>query len=192
MTTIREVLDKHRVDLTEDDLATELDHALRALSAPRAAPLTAGEIDYLTTHAGGTAAAVITTWDPTREHKRRTVGLARTVKQLVTESLSRAEAAKLLGVDPSGVSRRVKDKALWTYRVGSRARIPSWQFADGAPLPGLPLVVPAIPEGASALDVSALMNTTQDELGGRTPARWLAEGCDPAPVAELLADLNRW
>lgn len=191
MTTIREVLDKHGVDLTENDLATELDHALRALSAPRAAPLTAGEVDYLTAHAGGTA-TIVASWDPVDEHRRRTVGRARTVKQLVTESLSRAEAAKLLGVDPSGVSRRVKDKALWTYRVASRARIPSWQFADGTPLPGLPQVVPAIPAGASALDVSALMTTAQDELGGRTPARWLAEGRDPAPVAELLADLDRW
>lgn len=192
MTTVPEVLRKYDLDLTEQDIAEGLDNAFSALPGPGAAPLSQFELDYLTEHAGSGAAELIASWDPQQERRERAETVARTVDEVLAGSVGIAQAAALIGVDRSRISHRLSAGALYAVTIGSRRRIPTWQFHDNAELPGLADVVAAIPTQVHPLDVAALMSTEQEELSGRTPVEHLAGGGNPAPVAELVADLGRW
>lgn len=192
MATVQEILDRHTVGLSEEDVAAGLDKALRAAALPTAAPLTQVELDYLRRHAGGESETVLAGWDADQERLMRSAAVTHAVEEMIATSLSRAEAARRLQIDASGVSRRISSKRLYAYKVGTRDRIPAWQLVGARALPGLERVVPTIPEGAHPLDVAALMGQPQDELDNRSPVQWLAEGGDPAAVAGLLALLGRW
>ena len=192
MVTVPEVLKKYGIALTEGDVAEDLDNALRTLPGSGAAPLTRAEVDYLAEHAGPAATAEVAIWDPARERERRAESAARAVDEVVATSLGLAEAARLIGVDRSRISHRLSSGSLYAVNVGSRRRIPDWQFHNRAELPGLAQVVAAIPSQVHPLDVAALMTTAQDELADRTPVEHLASGGDPTPVAELVTDLGRW
>lgn len=67
---------------------------------------------------------------------------------------------------------------------------PRWQFTDaGALLPGLSDVL------VSARDIDpgtlqAVMETVDEDLGGLTPARWLADGRSVSEVVERLGDMK--
>ncbi|MCW4354135.1 helix-turn-helix domain-containing protein [Hoyosella sp. YIM 151337] len=192
MSAIKDVLDRYNVGLTEQDLAGELDAALRSLQHPGSAPLSAHELEYLTQHAGEGTNEVLAQWDPVHEQHRHAVAVASSVKDLVASSLSRTQAAQQLGVDPSGISRRIHEDALWSFKVGSRLRIPSWQFAGNALLPGLAEIVAAIPDDAHPLDIAAMMTSPHEFIDGHTPAQWLAAGRDPSVIVSMIEDLNRW
>ncbi len=192
MSTVPEVLHRYGVGLTESDVAESLDRAFRLLPGVDAAPLTAVEVDYLAEHGGDDAVEVIARWDPRAERAHRAARGAADVQQLAASTLSIEQAAEVLSVDRSRISHRLSVGALSAVSIGSRRRIPAWQFQDHAELPHLAQVVAAIPPDAHPLDVAALMTTSQDELAGRTPVQHLAGGGDPAPVAELLAGLTRW
>lgn len=192
MSTISEVLRRHGIALTETDIAADLDRAFQALPGAGAASLTAGELDYLTDHAGGQAAQAIADWDPHAERQRRAAAATAGIEKLIASTFSIEQAAQAIGVDRSRISHRLTAGTLYAVTVGGRRRIPAWQFHDGHELPGLALVVAAIPTGAHPLDIAALMTTGQDELGGRTPVEHLASGGDARPITELLAALDLW
>lgn len=192
MTAVPDVLSSYGVDLTDRDFASELSLSLSTLLGASATPLPSPEMAYLAEHAGGNAASIVADWDSTRSHQRQIAASVRTVKQVLDGALSIDEAAAKLGRNRTRVSHWLHDGALWAVTVGGRRRIPAWQVHNGRLLPGLPAVVSAIPVDAHPLDVEGVMTTPQDELGGRTPITHLAGGGDPQPVADLLADLDRW
>lgn len=86
----------------------------------------------------------------------------------------------MFGVDRSRISHRLSAGALYAITMGSRRRIPAWQFHNHRELPGLASMVAVIPAHAHPVGVDAcrdaLMSAAQDELGGRTPIARLASG----------------
>lgn len=190
--SLDEVLARHNVGISGAEFLAELDADLSRVTDPAAAPLSAAEVSFLREHAGSAAREVLDT-DPdvlVREARRAEVTR---MAELVAGSLGIAEAALLLGVDRSRVSQRLSAGSLWSFRLGRGRRLPRWQFtADGGILPGLDVVVAAIPAELSPESVAGFMNTPQLELEGRTPTVHLAGGGDPGPVADLVAGLGLW
>ena len=192
MVTVADVLKKHRVGMTEDDVARELDAAFTGLRQPAAAPLTESESAFLVAHAGPGADRIVGEWDANSERELRASAQARALHRVMAGSIDVQAAAGVLGVDRSRISHRLSAGTLYGTKLASKRRIPLWQFWDNEELPGLARVVRAIPAGAHPLDVEGVMSTPQDELGGRTPVEHLHSGGAPMPVEELLRELDRW
>jgi hypothetical protein len=183
------LLAKHHIDLTVDEVLDELDAAFAAI--PGATTLSATEVDFLRTHAGP-GAAVIDAWSADNERQARARIALRQLTSAVSGSVSIKEAATILGVDRSRVSRRITGKALWAFDLQGSRRIPRWQFLGDELLPGLDVIVPAIPRGTTPTILDALMHTPQTDFDDRTPIEHLAAGGDPALVAGFIEDLGRW
>jgi hypothetical protein len=192
--TVREVLARHDVSLSEGDIAVALGRALDMLPVPSAVPLTAGEISYLAVHAGPEAAETMEAWNPRAEFEQRAAAETSAAAALLGASLGIEDVAKRLGVDRSRISHRISAGTLSSFTAGSsrRRRIPAWQLTAEGLLPNLGIVVKAIPDGAHPMDVSALMTTPQSELADRTPVEHLASGGNPQPVVDLLQALGAW
>ncbi|MFC9253235.1 DNA-binding protein [Amycolatopsis thailandensis] len=112
---------------------------------------------------------------------------------LADSALSVLEAAKALGVDDSRIRHRLKEGRLTGWK-DQGWRLPSWQFTGSGVLPGLEVVLRAIPEDQPALVVAAFMSTPQSDLvindHPATPRQWLLSGGDPEHVAKLVATLG--
>jgi hypothetical protein len=183
------LLAKHQIDLTVEEVLDELDTAFAAI--PGASTLSATEVDFLRTHAGP-AAAVIDAWSADNERQARARIALRQLTSALSGSVSIKEAAAMLGVDRSRVSRRITGKALWAFDLQGSRRIPRWQFLGNELLPGLEVIVPAIPRGTTPAVLDVFMHTPQPDFDDRTPIEHLAAGGDPALVAGFIADLGRW
>jgi hypothetical protein len=186
------LLAKHHVDLSAREMLRELDAALTAVPAAASETLSAGEIAFLRAHAGEGVGDVLDQWSPVAEIRARAVEIARHTVTALADSLDVKEAAALLGIDRSVVSRRLTARTLWAFDLHGHRRIPRWQFVGDDVLPGLSAVVAAIPSTASPVSIAALMHTPQPDLGDRTPLEHLAAAEDPAPVAALLESLATW
>ena len=184
------LLAKHRIDLTVDEVLDELDSAFAAI--PGAATLSATEVDFLRTHAEPRAAGVIDAWSADDERQARARLAVRQLTSALSGSVSIKEAAAILGVDRSRVSRRITAKALWAFDLQGSRRIPRWQFLGEELLSGLEVIVPAIPRGATPAVVEVFMHTPAPDFDDRTPIEHLAAGGDPGLVAGFIADLGRW
>jgi len=112
---------------------------------------------------------------------------------LADSALSVLEAAKTLGVDDSRIRHRLKEGRLTGWK-DQGWRLPAWQFAGSGVLPGLEVVLRAVPEDQPALVVAAFMSTPQADLvineHPATPRQWLLSGGDPEHVARLVASLG--
>ncbi|KFU75284.1 hypothetical protein SAMN04489729_8288 [Amycolatopsis lurida] len=112
---------------------------------------------------------------------------------LADSALSVLEAAKALGVDDSRIRHRLKEGRLTGWK-DQGWRLPAWQFAGSGVLPGLEVVLRAVPEDQPALVVAAFMSTPQTDLvineHPATPRQWLLSGGDPEHVARLVATLG--
>jgi hypothetical protein len=122
--------------------------------------------------------------------------LARTVAAhaaLLAASLTVAEAAALLGVDPRRVRRRLAAGSLYGIRAADGWRLPRFQFADGRLVPGIALVLPHLDRALHPLTVARWFELPNPDLviddEPVSPRAWLAAGGDPAPVAAIAADL---
>jgi hypothetical protein len=186
------LLARHHVDLTGDDVVSELDTALAAIPAAGAAPLSATEMKFLSEHAGSGASAVIDEWTAGSERQVRARIALQQLSDAVAGSVSIKEAAAMLGIDRSRVSRRLSRNALWAFDLNGNRRIPRWQFVDNELLPGLSEIVPAIPRSANPTAIDAFMHNPQPDFGNQTPIEHLAAGGDPTVVAAFLEDLARW
>jgi len=184
------LLAKHHVDLTSDEVLGELDAAFTAVPGAGAAPLSASEVEFLRRHSGDTE--VIDDWSANRERDHRTRDAVRGLAQILAGTVTIKEAAAMLGVDRSRVSRRITAKTLWAFDLRGSRRIPRWQLLDGGLLPGLATIVPAVPPGTSPAVLEAFMHTAQPDFDDRTPIDYLAAGGEPALIAGFLADLARW
>lgn len=184
------LLARHQIDLTVEEVLDELDAAFAAI--PGATTLSTTEVDFLRAHAEPQAAAVIDAWSADNERQARARLALRQLTSALTGSVSIKEAAAILSVDRSRVSRRITGKALWAFDLQGSRRIPRWQFLGDALLPGLDVIVPAIPRGTTPAVLDVFMHTPQPDFDDRTPIEHLAAGGDPALVAGFIADLGRW
>ncbi len=128
--------------------------------------------------------------DDDQDYRARTVA-AHAV--LADSALTVGEAASLLGVDDSRIRHRLKEGRLTGWKAPGW-RLPAWQFTPSGVLPGLDVVLRAVPADQPALVVAAFMSTPQTDLviNGRpaTPRQWLLAGGDPELVAELASVLG--
>ncbi|WP_037313254.1 hypothetical protein [Amycolatopsis orientalis] len=112
---------------------------------------------------------------------------------LADSALSVLEAAKALGVDDSRIRHRLKEGRLTGWK-DQGWRLPAWQFTGSGVLPGLEVVLRAVPEDQPVLVVAAFMSTPQTDLvindQPATPRQWLLSGGDPEHVARLVATLG--
>ncbi|WP_375487513.1 helix-turn-helix domain-containing protein [uncultured Mycobacterium sp.] len=184
------LLAKHQIGLTVEEVLDELDSVFAAI--PGATTLSTTEVDFLRTHAGPQAADLIDAWSADDERQARARVALGQLSRALSGSVSIKEAATILGIDRSRVSRRITGKALWAYDLQGSRRIPRWQFLGGELLPGLDVIVPAIPRGTTPAVLDAFMHTPQPDFDDRTPIEHLAAGGDPALVAGFIADLGRW
>ena len=184
------LLAKHQIDLSVEEVLDELDSAFAAI--PVASALSTTEVDFLRTHAEPRAAPVIDAWSADNERQTRARIALRQLTSALSGSVSIKEAAAILGVDRSRVSRRISGKALWAFALQGTRRIPRWQFLGDGLRPGLDVIVPAVPRGTTAVVLDAFMHTPQPDFDDRTAIEHLAAGGEPALVAGLIADLGRW
>jgi hypothetical protein len=190
--SLDEVLARHNVGISGAEFLAELDADLARVTDPAAAPLSTAESAFLRMHAGPAADEVLNADPAVLVQEARRAEVAR-MAGLLADSVGITEAALLLGVDRSRISQRLSAGSLWSFRLGRSRRLPRWQFtADGRSLPGLDVIVAAIPAELSPESVAGFMNTAQPELDGRTPVAHLSGGGDPGPVAELVAGLGLW
>lgn len=109
-------------------------------------------------------------------------------------ALSVTDSAARIGVDGSRIRHRLMDGMLAGWKNGGAWRLPAWQFTERGVLPGLEVVLPAIPPDQPPLAVATFMSTSQPDLlienEQSTPRAWLLAGGDPNRVAELAATLG--
>jgi hypothetical protein len=112
---------------------------------------------------------------------------------LLAASLTVAEAATLLGVDPSRIRQRLAAGSLYGLKRADGWRLPRFQFADGRLVPGIERVLPHLDRALHPLAVVRWFEQPDPDLeiddAPVSPRAWLLAGGDPAPVATLAADL---
>lgn len=126
---------------------------------------------------------------------------ARTVTayaQLLLQTLSVAEAAERLSVDPSRVRQRLTSRppTLYGIKRGAEWLLPRFQFArDRQEVPGIGVVVGRLDPELHPLEVVGWFLTPNPDLLGEddetpiSPVDWLKSGNSPKVVADLAAEL---
>lgn len=154
-----------------DDPATQL-------SAAEASHLRAGGLDL--------ARRRRTEPDPVGEAAARYAAI-------LADSEAVADVAERLGVTRARVRQRAAERTLLAIREEDEWRFPRAQFADGAPIRGLPAVSLAIPSDLHPVATWAFLNEPITDLtvGDRaaSPLDWLRSGGSPDPVAALAREL---
>lgn len=105
-------------------------------------------------------------------------------RELAERSITRDEAAELLGVAAQSITTRLAAGKLVGMKVGREWRLPPWQFDPDNPdgvLPGLEELQAVFPGGPVSL--SRWMVTANPEFGGRTPAQVMAAGGSAQVIA---------
>lgn len=125
--------------------------------------------------------------------------LARTAAEyaaLRETSLTAAETARRLGVDPSRVRQLLAARKLYGLQVKGAWRIPAFQFEGERLLPGLDEVVSALPKDLHPVGVYHWFTEPNPDLVSEqeefrmSPREWLLAGYSPRAVARLAADLD--
>lgn len=111
-------------------------------------------------------------------------------RQLSIESLSRDDAAQLLGVAPQSITAKLAAGKLVGLKMGREWRLPMWQFDSDDPsgiLRDLDRLQSVFPGGVVSL--SAWMQREQPEFGGRSPREVMSRR-GSAPVIALAQALT--
>lgn len=105
-------------------------------------------------------------------------------------------AATLLKLDPSRVRHRVRDRALYAFKIGGALRLQVWQFHGRNPIPGLRTLLAALPTDLHPLEVAGFTTTPDGDLTVDdepiSPREWLVSGGDIRLVIELIEHLDAW
>jgi hypothetical protein len=115
---------------------------------------------------------------------------------VLEESLSAAEAAKLLRVDVSRVRQRVRDRSLVGIDHEGSWRLPRFQFERRFVIPGLARVLRALPPDLFVLDIVDwfVLPTADLELDADaeplSPRQWLLSGRPVETVVSLARHLT--
>jgi excisionase family DNA binding protein len=121
------------------------------------------------------------------------VGIERRV--LLEQSITRDEAAEILGVTSQAVSAMLKRGDLAALKVGRERRLPRWQFdpdSDSGILPGLRDVLASYP--ASLVAMSRWAETESPDLGGirpRSAQHSMTESCAEASARPCEPDCQQ-
>jgi hypothetical protein len=116
---------------------------------------------------------------------------------LLEESLSTAEAAKLLKVDVTRVRQRLRERSLFGLEYEGTWRLPRFQFERRLVIPGLALALKALPPDLLPLDVVDWFLLPEPELqiedapAPMSPREWLLSGRPIDIVVRLAGDLTR-
>jgi hypothetical protein len=116
---------------------------------------------------------------------------------LLEESLSAAEAAKLLHVDVSRVRQRLRERSLFGIEHEGSWRLPRFQFERRLVIPGLAQILKALPPDLFPLDVVDWFVLPDSDLqldsdtAPLTPREWLLSGRPVEAVVTLARDLTR-
>jgi len=115
---------------------------------------------------------------------------------IVASSLTVAQAAAKLGIDPSRVRHRLAARKLYGIRLPSGWRLPAFQFEGDKLVPNIDRVLPRLDPGLHPLGVInwfTLPNVDlffdEDETPV-SPLEWLRGGGDPRTLAELAKDIG--
>jgi hypothetical protein len=116
---------------------------------------------------------------------------------LLEESLSAAQAAKLLRVDVSRIRQRLRERSLFGVEHEGTWRLPRFQFEHRLVLPGLARVLKALPEDLFPLDVVDWFVLPEADLqlesdaAPLSPREWLVSGRPVDVVVGVARDLTR-
>ena len=173
--SLDEVLARHNVGISGAEFLAELDADLSRVTDPAAAPLSTAESAFLRMHAGPAADEVLNADPAVLVQDARRAEVAR-MAGLLADSVGVAQAALLLGVDRSRISQRLSAGSLWSFRLGRSRRLARGQVtADGRSLPGLDVIVAAIPAetlpGSGGGAIEPRPAGTGGPLPGRSPVR---------------------
>lgn len=178
--------------VAEDDFVEELSRELHAAPDASATRLTAAEESLLREHGGITAPA----GDANSVRRAVLRASSSNLADETRESLTVEQAAKLLLVDGSRVRHRVRDRALYGFKIGGGLRLPTWQFTHHDAIPGLRAVLGALPADVHPLEVAGLMTTPDRDLAvadePTSPRDWLVGGGDVSAVVAVVENLDRW
>ena len=197
--TVQQILDNYADGMRETDFAAALAAELAERAAPRAVELTDKERATLIT-------AGVNPRDLDPEPGAASRAARNTADALIdaaATSFSVSDAAIGLGVDPSRVRHRISDRSLYALKLGTKLRLPHWQFGDSPATPGRLEVLPhlrrilgAVPPAATPFEIATFMTSGQVELqlsgSAVTPREWLLAGQSPDPICEMLTGLYQW
>jgi len=116
---------------------------------------------------------------------------------LLEESLSAAQAAKLLSVDVSRIRQRLRERSLFGIENEGNWRLPRFQFERRRAIPGLAQVLKALPEDLFPLDVADWFVLPDADLqldsdaAPLSPRDWLLSGRPVETVIAVARDLTR-
>jgi len=114
--------------------------------------------------------------------------------QLLRNCLTVKEAAARLHVSDVRVRQRLGERSLYGFQATRGWCVPDFQFGVDGELPGLKVVLQALPADLHPLSVEGFFTRPKPELTGdddepMSVVDWLAGGRDPEPVVELARDL---
>lgn len=182
------VLARHGSDMAPEEFLAILTDAVDSTDA-----LTAHEQRVLVAE-GGIGADAVAPGAQAEGRRQIAVRSAEADATATRDGYTTSEVAERFTIAPANVRRLVRRGGLYVvaHRTRNREHIfPRWQFTADGPLPGLDLVLVALPDDLHPLDVAAWMTAPQESLRGRTPVGWLAGGGDPDRVAALADELGR-
>jgi hypothetical protein len=116
---------------------------------------------------------------------------------LLQESLSSAQAAKLLRVDVSRVRQRLRERSLFGIEYEGRWHLPRFQFERRRVIPGLARTLEALPTDLFPLDLTdwfVLPDAdlqTESDAAPLSPREWLLSGRPIDPVVTLARHFTR-
>ena len=116
---------------------------------------------------------------------------------LLEDSLSAAEAAKLLRVDVSRVRQRLRERSLFGIEYEGSWRLPRFQFERRLVIPGLAQVLKALPLDLFPLDTVDWFVLPDPDLqldsdaAPLSPREWLLSGRPVETVVTFARDLTR-
>jgi hypothetical protein len=116
---------------------------------------------------------------------------------LLEDSLSAAEAAKLLRVDVSRVRQRLRERSLFGIEYEGSWRLPRFQFERRLVIPGLAQVLKSLPLDLFPLDIVDWFVLPDPDLkldsdaAPLSPREWLLSGRPIEAVVTLARDLTR-
>jgi hypothetical protein len=116
---------------------------------------------------------------------------------LLEESLSTAQAARLLRVDVSRIRQRLRERSLFGIEYEGSWRLPRFQFERRLVIPGLSRTLDALPPDLFPLDVVDWFALPDPDLqmaadaAPLSPRAWLIAGRPVDAVVMLARDLTR-
>ncbi len=115
---------------------------------------------------------------------------------LLETSLTTAEAAERMGVEPARIRQRLAARTLYGIRTPKGWRLPAFQFREDGDLPAIGEVLSGLDPHLHPVAVHNFFTLPNADLHvpelGRelSPREWLGAGYPPRAVADLAAHLE--